>query len=100
VPALATPAGASARVETARPRQRAGKLSFKEQRELDALPAALEALEQEQVALGERMAAPDYYKQGADVMRTDRARAAEIETLLAAKLERWVELEARLSTKE
>jgi ATP-binding cassette subfamily F protein uup len=98
VPAApATPAGASARVETTRPRQRAAKLSFKEQRELDALPAALEALEQEQIALGERMAAHDYYRQGADVMRADRARAADIETLLAAKLERWVELEARVS---
>jgi hypothetical protein len=33
-------------------------------------------------------------------MRADRARAAEIETLLAAKLERWVELEARVPSKE
>ena len=98
--ALATPSGPAARVQAARPRQRTGKLSFKEQRELDDLPAALDALEQEQIALGERMAAPDYYKQGADVMRTDRARAAEIETLLAAKLERWVELEGRVSSKE
>jgi ATP-binding cassette subfamily F protein uup len=87
-------------VDTPRPRQRAGKLSFKEQRELDALPGTLEALEQEQIAIGERMAAPDYHKQGADVMRADRARAAAIEILLAASLERWVELEGRLSSKE
>jgi ATP-binding cassette subfamily F protein uup len=102
-PPAATPApaaAASARVRPARPRQQAERLSFKEQRELEALPAALEALEQEQIALGERMSAADYYKHGADVMRADRARAAEIETLLAAKLERWVELEARVPSKE
>ena len=92
--------GPTARVETVQPRQRTGKLSFKEQRELDALPAALDALEQEQIALGERMAAHDYYIQGAEAMRADRARAAEIETLLAAKLERWVELEGRVPSKE
>jgi len=98
--APAPAAAASARVRPARPRQQADRLSFKEQRELEALPAALEALEQEQIALGERMSAADYYKHGADVMRADRARAAEIETLLAAKLERWVELEARVPSKE
>ena len=98
--APATSSGPTTRVETARPRQRPAKLSFKEQRELDALPAALDALEQEQIALGERMAAQDYYMQGAEAMRADRARAAEIETLLAAKLERWVELEGRVSSKE
>ena len=98
--AAAAPSGPTARVETVQPRQRTGKLSFKEQRELDALPAALDALEQEQIALGERMAAHDYYIQGAEVMRADRARAAEIETLLAAKLERWVELEGRVPSKE
>jgi len=32
-------------------------------------------------------------------MRTDRARATELETLLAEKLNRWVELEARVSPK-
>jgi ATP-binding cassette subfamily F protein uup len=98
--APAPPAAAGPRVRAARPRQQADRLSFKEQRELEVLPAELEALEQEQIALGERMSAADYYKQGADVLRTDRARAAEIETLLAAKLERWVELEARGSPKE
>jgi hypothetical protein len=32
-------------------------------------------------------------------MREDRARAAEIERLLAEKLERWVELEGRVGAK-
>ena len=102
-PAVQAPspsATAPLRVETPKVRDRAAKLSFKEQRELDALPAELEALEQEQVALGERMASPDYYKEGADALRADRARASEIEAQLAARLERWVALEQRVSDRK
>jgi ATP-binding cassette subfamily F protein uup len=71
------------------------KLSFKEQRELAALPAELEALEQEQHALTALMSTPDYHKRGADAIRADRQRAEAVEHLLAAKFERWAELEAR-----
>ena len=102
-PAVQAPspsATAPLRVETPKVRDRAAKLSFKEQRELDALPAELEALEQEQVALGERMASPEYYKEGADALRADRARASEIEAQLAVRLERWVALEQRVSDKK
>ena len=95
----ASPA-AIARAEAPRPKERSAKLSFKEQRELEALPAELEALEQEQIALGERMAAPDYYKQGAEALRADRARASEIEALLAERLERWVDLESRAAARK
>ena len=45
-------------------------LSFKEQRELDALPAELEALEREQTTLAERMSAPDYYRQDTVAIRS------------------------------
>jgi len=41
------------------------------------------------------MAEPEYYKQGADALRADQARAGEIEKLLHKKLERWTALEAR-----
>ena len=71
------------------------KLSFKEQRELAALPAELEALENEQHALTALMSSADYHKRGADAIKADRARAEAIEHLLAAKFERWAELEAR-----
>jgi hypothetical protein len=40
------------------------------------------------------MCAPDYHRESVDAQRADRERAAAIEHLLAAKLERWVELEA------
>jgi ATP-binding cassette subfamily F protein uup len=97
VAAVAPTSAAAGRVEARRVRRSPTKLSFKEQRELDALPAELEALEAEQIALGDRMAAVDYHKQGAETIRSNRARAAEIERLLGERLERWVELEARVT---
>ena len=69
------------------------KLSYKEVRELAALPEQITALESEQRELTARMCRPDYFREGAERMRTDRARAAEIETQLSARLERWDLLE-------
>jgi ATP-binding cassette subfamily F protein uup len=68
------------------------KLSYKESRELEALPKEIEALEAEQQALAAKMHSPDYYRQTPDVLRTDRQRAGEIEKLLLEKLERWTAL--------
>jgi ABC transport system ATP-binding/permease protein len=87
-------ADAGTRTATTRGDKAAG-LSFKEQRELDALPAELEALEREQAALTSRMSDPDYYKQDASIIKSDGRRAQDIEHLLAAKFERWGELDAR-----
>lgn len=70
-------------------------MSYKETRELQALPGEISALETEQAALAARMSAPDYFKQPADTLRSDQARAAEIEALLMAKLERWETLESK-----
>jgi ABC transport system ATP-binding/permease protein len=72
------------------------KLSYKESRELAALPAEIEALEAENRALSERMLAPEYYKQPPEALRADRARAEEIEKLLMQKLERWEALESKV----
>ena len=69
------------------------KLSFKETRELATLPEAIGALESEQRDLSARMCRPDYFREGAERMRADRARATEIETQLSARLERWEQLE-------
>ena len=73
------------------------RLTFKEKRELEALPAELEALEREQLALTDLMSTADYHKRGADAIRADRQRATEIERLLALKFERWGELDAKAS---
>ena len=69
------------------------KLSYKETRELTALPGEITALEAEQRELSERMCRPDYFREGAERMRADRARAAEIEEQLMTRLDRWEQLE-------
>jgi ATP-binding cassette subfamily F protein uup len=71
------------------------KLSYKETRELEALPAEIEALETEQRALAARMSDPAYYGQPAAAMKSDHLRSGEIDALLHAKLERWEALEAK-----
>jgi ATP-binding cassette subfamily F protein uup len=71
------------------------KLSYKETRELEALPAEIEALEAEQQALAARMSNPEYFKQPAEALRADRARIGKIESLLGEKLERWHALEEK-----
>ncbi|HLQ13076.1 MAG TPA: ATP-binding cassette domain-containing protein [Steroidobacteraceae bacterium] len=73
------------------------KLSFRETRELAALPAAITALESEQRSLTARMCEPQYFRAGAERMRLDRGRAAEIEAQLSASLERWEYLESQAS---
>ena len=72
------------------------KLSFKEQRELDALPERIAALEEEQRQLQQESASPEFYKSGARIpVVLARIEAAQRE--LDAALERWMELEARKS---
>jgi ATP-binding cassette subfamily F protein uup len=75
----------------AKPERR--KLSFKELRELEALPDELAALEAEQRELTARMCASNYYQAGGERIRADRERAVAIEAALSARLERWEALE-------
>ena len=75
--------------------KRKTKLSYKESRELEALPKEIEALEAEQQALAAKRHAPEYYQQKPEVLRADQQRLDEIEALLHSKLERWEALEAR-----
>jgi ATP-binding cassette subfamily F protein uup len=84
-PAPARPAGAARK-----------KLSYKEQRELEALPAQIEALEAEQKRIGEMLELD-----GGAIYATDASRAAElsqrhaqIDDELLAALERQEELSA------
>ena len=94
--AASTAAANQTTVSAPAPAAKKVKLSFKEQRELDGLPAELEALEAEQKALTAKMSAPDYFKQGGEAMRTDQKRADEIDALLVSRLERWEALEAKV----
>jgi ATP-binding cassette subfamily F protein uup len=76
------------------PRKRA-KLSYKESRELEALPQQLEALEREQGELAAKLADPALYRdRGVDVKALNERHAA-IEGELTRLLQRWNDLEAR-----
>ncbi|MRS99719.1 ATP-binding cassette domain-containing protein [Ralstonia pickettii] len=92
----AKPAAEEKKPEMAKPRERATvKLSYKEQRELDALPATIEALEAEQKQVGGELEDGSIY--GRDPERAqklaERHEAIELELLEA--LERWEALEAK-----
>jgi ATP-binding cassette subfamily F protein uup len=76
-----------------RPAKTRVRLSYKEQRELAALPDEIEALEREQAQLSERMSAPDYHRLGGEQLRSDRKRLEELEALLLDKFARWERLE-------
>ncbi|KTT14331.1 ABC transporter ATPase [Pseudomonas oryzihabitans] len=69
------------------------KLSYKEQRELDAMPAAIETAEIELEALQTAIAAPDFYQLPAEVTRAKLARMDELQAELDRLIERWAELE-------
>ena len=77
---------------------RSGKLSFKEQRELEALPAHIEALEAEHQRLRQESESPDFYKEGADHIHAVLARTEQSNIELEAALARWVELDSRRQT--
>lgn len=71
------------------------KLSYKDERELAALPLAIEALEREQAEVTTRMSLPDYHREGPEQIRSDSRRMREIETLLRDKFTRWEALEGQ-----
>lgn len=69
------------------------KLSFKEERELAALPQAIEALEREQAEVVARMSTADYHRGAPAQLHADRRRMQQIESLLQEKFARWEALE-------
>jgi ATP-binding cassette subfamily F protein uup len=71
------------------------KLGYMEKRELAELPQQIEAMENEQAALFEKMSAPDFYKTDSQAAAQIKARQEELETLLEKAYARWEELESR-----
>lgn len=69
------------------------KLSYKDQRALEQLPAEIEALEIEQATLSEKLADGSWFVSDANAATQASQRLAEIDELLLEKLERWDELE-------
>ncbi len=70
------------------------RLTFKERRELDELPAAIACLEAEQAAVHERLADPELYRSAAGLVAELRERLAAVEAGLVVAYARWEELEA------
>jgi ATP-binding cassette subfamily F protein uup len=91
-PDKAKPAGPDA---AERPRKTAGKLSYKDQRALDQLPARIEALETEQAALHARLADPALYQGDGSQVAAVKTRMDALEAELADCYQRWEDLEAR-----
>jgi ATP-binding cassette subfamily F protein uup len=71
------------------------KLSYKEQRELEALPARIEALESEQRALEQQIAAPEFYKEDAATIKASLERVEALKGEMTKVYARWDELESR-----
>lgn len=78
----------------AQPAPKQKKLSYKEQRELETLPALIADLENEQKSITEKLADPEIYQQVAEVQRLNQ-RFAEIDVLLMESLEKWEAIEAK-----
>ncbi|MGH9140115.1 MAG: ABC transporter ATP-binding protein, partial [Vicinamibacterales bacterium] len=74
---------------------RAKRLSFKDQRELDGLPATIEGLEAEQRALAQRIADAEFYKESAGAIAESLGRADQLHEQLTAAYARWGELDAK-----
>ena len=71
----------------------ATKLSYKDQRELNALPGEIEALEAAIADLQQTVADPGFFAQEADTVRETLERLAETEAELERRIDRWGELE-------
>ncbi len=92
-PELST-VSASASVST--PIAKAIKLSYKEQRELDGLPALIEKLEKEQAKIQATLAEGAIYRNDPKEATAMQARNIEIDDALMQALERWEALSVRL----
>jgi ATP-binding cassette subfamily F protein uup len=93
---LELPAIESAPAKTAParpPQQRARRLTYKEQRELEALPERIVAMEAELSHWHETMADPDLYRQDPAEIVKAKARLQSLEKDVAQAYERWEELE-------
>jgi ATP-binding cassette subfamily F protein uup len=93
--ARATPEPAAARPPATRaPRERTKKLSYKEQRELERLPALIETLETELTQLQQRFAEPGFYQQpGLEIAKVS-SRLEALQQELQTAYSRWESLEA------
>lgn len=86
-------AKAEAAATPAEPAVKKVKLSYKDQRALEQLPAEIEALEKEQAELTAKLADGSWFVTDADAATKASQRLGEIDELLLEKMERWDALE-------
>lgn len=83
------------KLERARPRQERPRiLTFKEKKELDALPLLIESLEAECDRLLGMLASPEFYRQEGSRIPETKARIAELEKKITEAYARWELLES------
>ena len=82
-----------AEAETAPVAAKKVKLSYKDQRALEQLPAEMEALEKEQAEINAQLADGSLFVTDSDKALKLSKRLSEIDELLLEKLERWEELD-------
>ena len=92
-----TPPPVAAPVEEKRS-HRTRKLSYKEQRELEALPGKIESLEAEQSQLHTLMGDAEFYKQPGDKITATTERVAAVANELEECYARWQSLESQART--
>ncbi|MBI1396050.1 MAG: ATP-binding cassette domain-containing protein [Betaproteobacteria bacterium] len=80
---------------TSRPRSQKAGLGFNEKRELEGLPARIEALERELGELGELLADGDLYRADPERVRASSDRYRQLETEIAQAYQRWADLEEK-----
>ncbi|MBM2835198.1 MAG: oleB 1, partial [Candidatus Brocadiaceae bacterium] len=89
----------SAKTESVRKQcERPRKLTFKEQREREALPQRIEALETEQQQLYQTMGDPTFFQKGKEDIANVKARVSSLERELAEAYQRWEALENSQNT--
>ena len=81
------------KAEKPKAEQKKVKLSYKEQRELEALPAQMEALEAEMEALQTEVNSTDFFSKEASYTQAQLQKLAEAEMALEQAFERWEQLE-------
>ena len=90
-PEVARQPAAAASPDTAAPARR--KLGFKEQRELETLPATIESLEAQVAAATSAMNQPAHYQRGSEEVHAAAKALAALHAQLEKAYSRWSELE-------
>jgi ATP-binding cassette subfamily F protein uup len=80
------------------PSDKPRKLTYKEQRELEALPVKIEALEAEQADLHARMGEAEFYRQTSAKITATMERIEAVKAELEAAYQRWQELDTLTSS--